>query len=151
MTETATETRSIVVEKTLAHPPEKIWRTLTQAELIGQWLMPNDFVPKVGHRFTFKTKPMGDWDGTVRCEVLDCDPPRLLRYSWVGGSKANDAYGSRLESTVTWTLTPAPGGTHLRMEHAGFRSPGNDFAFDAMSPGWGQIMESIARVTAAEI
>jgi uncharacterized protein YndB with AHSA1/START domain len=79
--------------------------------------------------------------------VLDCDPPRLLRYSWVGGSKTNDTYGSRLESIVTWTLTPAPGGTHLRMEHAGFRSPGNDFAFNAMGSGWGRIMESIERVT----
>jgi uncharacterized protein YndB with AHSA1/START domain len=151
MNETATQARSIVIEKTLPHPPEKIWRTLTQAELIGQWLMPNDFEPKVGHRFTFKTKPMGDWDGTVHCEVLDCDPPRLLRYSWVGGSKANDAYGSRLESTVTWTLTPSPGGTHLRMEHAGFRSPGNDFAYNAMSPGWGRVMESIDRVTDAQM
>jgi uncharacterized protein YndB with AHSA1/START domain len=147
MNETATQARSIVVEKTLPHPPEKIWRTLTQAELIGQWLMPNDFEPKTGHFFTFKTKPMGDWDGTVHCEVLDCDPPRLLRYSWVGGSKTNDTYGSRLESTVTWTLTPGPGGTHLRMEHAGFRSPGNDFAYNAMSPGWGRVMESIERVT----
>jgi uncharacterized protein YndB with AHSA1/START domain len=151
MTETATQARSIVVEKTLPHPPEKIWRTLTQAELIGQWLMPNDFVPKVGHRFTFKTKPMGDWDGTVHCEVLDYDPPRLLRYSWVGGSKSNDAYGSRLDSVVTWTLTPAPGGTHLRMEHTGFRSPGNDFAYNAMSSGWGRVMESIDRVTAAQM
>ena len=73
MTGTATETRSIVVEQTLPHPPEKIWRTLTQAELLSRWLMPNDFAPKVGHRFTFKTKPMGDWDGTVHCEVLACD------------------------------------------------------------------------------
>jgi uncharacterized protein YndB with AHSA1/START domain len=150
MTETVGETRSIVVEKTLPHPPEKIWRTLTQAALLEQWLMPNDFAPKVGHRFTFKTKPMGDWDGIVHCEVLVCDPPRLLRYSWVGGSKTNDKYGSQLDSTVTWTLTPAPRGTHLRMEHAGFRSPDNDFAFNAMGSGWGRIMESIERVTDAQ-
>jgi uncharacterized protein YndB with AHSA1/START domain len=151
MTETATQARSIVVEKTLPYPPEKIWRTLTQSELIGQWLMPNDFAPKVGHRFTFKTKPMGDWDGTVSCEVLDCDPPRLLRYSWIGGSKTNDKYGAQLDSVVTWTLTPTGSGTHLRMVHAGFRSPGNDFAFNAMSPGWGRIMESIERMTDAQM
>jgi uncharacterized protein YndB with AHSA1/START domain len=150
MTETVSETRSIVMEKTLPHPPEKIWRTLTQAELIGRWLMPNDFAPKVGHRFTFKTKPMGDWDGTVHCEVLVCDPPRLLRYSWVGGSKTNDKYGAQLDSVVTWTLTPVQGGTHLRMEHAGFRSPGNDFAFNAMGSGWGRIMERIDELTGAQ-
>jgi uncharacterized protein YndB with AHSA1/START domain len=148
MTGTATETRSIVMEKTLAHPPEKIWRTLTQAELIGQWLMPNDFVPKVGHRFTFKTKPMGDWDGIVHCEVLQCEPPVLLRYSWKGGADTNPAYGSRLDSTVTWTLSLVEGGTHVRMVHDGFVFPGNQFAFDAMKPGWGKILDSNARVTA---
>jgi uncharacterized protein YndB with AHSA1/START domain len=141
------ETRAIVVEKVLPYPPEKIWRTLTTSEMIAKWLMPNDLVPRVGHRFTFRTRPMGDWDGVVQCEVLACEPPRLLRYSWKGGSDANPQYGSQLDSTVTWTLTPAEGGTHLRMEHDGFRFPGNRFAFEAMGPGWGRVMDSIARVT----
>jgi len=80
--------------------------------------------------------------------VLEADPPRLLRYSWKGGSDANPAYGSRLNSTVTWTLTPVEGGTHLKMVHDGFVLPANRMAYDAMSPGWGKVMESIARVTA---
>src|ERR1700760_4695172 len=108
------ETNNITVEKVLPYPPAKIWRTLTTSELIGKWLMPNDFAPVVGHRFKFRTRPMGDWDGVVHCEVLDCDPPRLLRYSWQGGSDFNPAYGSRLDSIVTWTLTAVEGGTHLR-------------------------------------
>jgi uncharacterized protein YndB with AHSA1/START domain len=141
------ETGAITVENVLPFPAEKIWRSLTTSELIGKWLMPNDFQPAVGHRFTFRTKPMGDWDGVVHCEVLDCEPPRLLRYSWKGGSDSNPAYGSRLDSTVTWTLTPVDGGTHLRMVHDGFVFPGNQFAYDAMSPGWGRVLDSIARVT----
>jgi len=79
--------------------------------------------------------------------VLACDPPKLLRYSWVGGADSNPAYGSRLDSTVTWTLTPVDSGTHLRMVHDGFVFPGNQFAYDAMSPGWGKVMDSIARAT----
>ena len=142
------DTAAIVVEKVLPYPPEKIWHTLTQSELIARWLMPNDFTPLVGHRFNFRTRPMGDWDGVVHCEVLVCDPPRLLRYSWKGGSDANPAYGSKLNSTLTWTLTPVEGGTHLRMVHDGFVFPGNRFAYDAMSPGWGRIMERIAELTA---
>jgi uncharacterized protein YndB with AHSA1/START domain len=141
-----TAMRSIVVEKVLPHSPEMIWRALTDSSLIRRWLMPNDFSPSVGHRFSFTTKPIGQWDGIVHCEVLDCEPHRLLRYSWVGGSKSNDSgrtYGSRLDSTVTWTLTPIDSGTHLRMEHAGFRSPENDFAYNAMSPGWNRIMDAI--------
>lgn len=141
------ETQSIIVEKILPHAPEKIWRTLTQSALIAKWLMPNDFEARVGHRFTFTTKPMGDWDGIVRCEVLDCDPPHLLRYSWKGGSDTNPKYGSKLDTIVTWTLTRADSGTHVRIEHSGFRLPANQSAWDGMSPGWGRVLDGIARLT----
>ncbi|WJR76182.1 SRPBCC domain-containing protein [Bradyrhizobium sp. NP1] len=141
------ETHAITLEKVLPNPPDKIWRTLTTSELIARWLMPNDFEPKVGHRFTFRTQPMGDWDGVVQCEVLACEPPRLLRYSWKGGSDSNPAYGSRLDSEVTWTLTPVEGGTLLRLVHDGFVFPGNKFAFDAMSSGWGRVADRIAALS----
>jgi uncharacterized protein YndB with AHSA1/START domain len=141
------ETHAIVVEKVLPYPPEKIWRTLTTSDLIANWLMPNDFAPRVGHRFNFRTRPIGDWDGVVHCEVLVCDPPKLLRYSWKGGSDSNPAKGSRLDSELTWTLTPVEGGTHLKMVHDGFVLPDNQMAYDAMSPGWGKVMKAIARVT----
>jgi uncharacterized protein YndB with AHSA1/START domain len=147
MTQSRSDTVAIVVEKLLPHPPEKIWRALTQSELIAQWLMPNDFAPRVGHRFQFKTKPMGDWDGVVHCEVLACEPLRLLRYSWQGGSAANPGCGSLLDSVVTWTLTAREDGTHVRMEHDGFHVPANQSAYDAMSPGWARVLDGLERVT----
>jgi len=49
-------TRSLIIEKDMPHPPEKIWLALTQAPLIGQWLMSNDFQPVVGHKFTLRSK-----------------------------------------------------------------------------------------------
>ncbi len=150
MTATARQqaTREIIVEDVLPHAPALVWKTLTTGELIRRWLMPNDFEPVVGHRFTFRTKPMGNWDGVVHCEVLEMIPDEKLVYSWKGGSADNPAHGSRLDSTVTWTLTPVAGGTRLRLVHAGFRTPDNDFAFDAMSGGWGRMMQGIGRVTA---
>jgi hypothetical protein len=48
MTKVAADTRSIVIEREMPHPPEKIWRALTQAPLIEEWLMKNDFQPVVG-------------------------------------------------------------------------------------------------------
>lgn len=144
------ETHAITIEKVLPYPPERIWRTLTKSELIAKWLMPNDFEPVVGYRFTFQTKPMGDWDGTVHCQVLQCDPPHLLRYSWKGGSDSNPDYGARLDSTVTWTLTTVAQGTHVRMVHDGFVLPGNQFAFNVMGQGWGRVLDAITRVTAAD-
>ncbi|CCE11831.1 conserved hypothetical protein [Bradyrhizobium sp. STM 3843] len=142
------ETHAIVVEKGLPYAPETIWRMLTDSALIAKWLMPNDFVASVGHRFTFKTRPMGDWDGVVHCEVLECEPPRLLRYSWKGGADSNPDYGSKLDSEVTFTLAPVEGGTQLRMIHDGFRFPGNAIAFEMMGPGWARIMDRIASLAA---
>ncbi len=141
-------TRLIIVEDVMPYSPARVWKALTTSDFIAAWLMPNDFVAEVGHSFTFQTRPMGDWDGVVHCIVTDCQPHSLLRYSWKGGSDSNPDYGNRLNSTVTWQLTQVDGGTRLRMEHAGFVSPGNDFAYDAMSGGWGKIVPRIAAVIA---
>ncbi len=140
-------TRDIVVEQVLPHIPATVWKTLTTSALIARWLMPNDFEPHVGKKFTFRSKPMGDWDGIVYCEVLDVLPNERLAYSWTGGSAPGSTVPP-LDSVVTWTLTAVDGGTRLRLVHSGFRSPENDMAFNAMSPGWGQVMASIGRVAA---
>jgi uncharacterized protein YndB with AHSA1/START domain len=133
MTDTSTETRAVVVEREIAHPPEKIWRALTQPHLIQEWLMKNDFKPVVGHRFNLRA----DW-GAVDCEVQEVEPNKTLSYSWA-------AYG--LESTVTWTLTPTSGGTHLRMEQTGFR-PDQEQAYQGAKGGWPQFFAKLEQVLA---
>ncbi|HEY1864457.1 MAG TPA: SRPBCC domain-containing protein [Roseiarcus sp.] len=148
MNEQITAARSIVVERLMPHAPEKIWRALTEVHLIEQWLMQNDFEPRLGGEFTFRAKPMGDWDGTVRCVVTAFDPPRKLAYSWKGGSLSNPTYGSALDSVVQWLLTPEAGGTRVRMEHSGF-GPRNEMAFEVMSSGWPRGLERLEQVAAA--
>ena len=68
------ETRTLVVERVMPHPPEKVWRALTQTALLEDWLMKNDFKPTVGARFAFRTQPMPHWNGVVDCEVLAVEP-----------------------------------------------------------------------------
>ncbi len=140
--------REIIVEETLPHARDVVWKTLTDGALIGRWLMPNDFEPVVGKRFTFRTKPMGGWDGVVHCEVLEVKLYEKLVYSWKGGSDENEKYGSALDSLVTWTLTAVETGTRLRLVHSGFRSPENDFAFETMNGGWRRVPQGISRVAA---
>lgn len=147
MNERLAAARSIVVERLMPHSPEKIWRALTEAYLIERWLMTNDFEPRFGAQFTFRAKPLGDWDGTVRCEVTAFHPPRRLAYSWKGGSASNPNYGSALDSVVEWVLTPEPSGTRVRMEQSGF-GPGNEMAFEAMSSGWPRGLERLEQVSA---
>jgi uncharacterized protein YndB with AHSA1/START domain len=129
----ASETLSVVVEREIAFPPEKIWRALTQPQLIEEWLMRNDFKPVVGHRFNLRA----DW-GVVDCQVLAVEPNKALSYTW-------GAYG--LASVVTWTLTPTRTGTHLRMEQSGFRPDQPQYSQGAKS-GWQQFFANLEQVLA---
>jgi uncharacterized protein YndB with AHSA1/START domain len=129
------DTQSISLEYDLPHPPAKVWRALTEPELLAQWLMANDMRPTVGHSFTFKAEPTPWWDGIVHCEVLEIEPHKRLRYTWRSGPES-----SPLDTVVTWTLTPtASGGTRLALEHSGFLST-NAFAFDGASKGWQRML-----------
>ncbi len=133
---TIEETKTIVVEYEIKRPPEAVWRALTEPQLLARWLMENDIRAEVGHRFTFRAPPIPGWDGVVHCEVLEVDPPKRLRYSWRGGSDDLQGYGTRIDTTVTWTLTATEGrGTLLRLEHAGFTEK-NAFAFENLAKGW---------------
>jgi uncharacterized protein YndB with AHSA1/START domain len=133
MTETTTELRSVVVEREILFPPEKIWRALTNPHLIEEWLMKNDFKPVVGHSFNLRA----DW-GAVDCQVTAIEPNKTLSYTW-------DAMG--LESVVTWTLTPTSTGTHLRVEQSGFR-PDQERAYQGASYGWQRFVGALEQVLA---
>ena len=139
MTDTAattSATRTLVIERELPHPPEKIWRALTEGSLIEQWLMANDFQPSIGHRFTFRSTPVPGWNGIIDCEVKVVEPNTRLAYTW--GSMG-------MESVVTFMLTPAAGGTHLRMEHSGFGSD-QDQAYKGASYGWKNFLGKLETV-----
>jgi uncharacterized protein YndB with AHSA1/START domain len=127
------ETLSVVVEREVPHPLEKIWRALTQPPLIEEWLMKNDFKPVVNHRFNLRA----DW-GAVDCQVLAVEPNKTLSYTWA-------AYG--LESVVTWTLTPTSTGTNVRMEQSGFR-PDQQQAYQGAKGGWQQFFAALEQVLA---
>jgi uncharacterized protein YndB with AHSA1/START domain len=143
-------TKSIVVELELRHPPEKVWRALTESDLIAAWLMPNDFRAQVGHRFTMRTRPAPGFDGIVQCEVLAVEPNRRLSYSWRGGAKDRQGYGALLDTVVTWTLTPgADGGTRLHLEHKGFGAA-QESTFNILKQGWSvNVAERLNRVLEA--
>jgi uncharacterized protein YndB with AHSA1/START domain len=140
MEHTDTEIRTVTVEREFPHPPERVWRALTQPHLIQEWLMRNDFAPEVGRAFTLRTDPSADWNGVIDCKVLEVEPERTLSYTWDSGEGP-----LRVASTVTLTLTPIDGGTHLRMEQTGFRA---DQAqnFQGAKYGWQQFLGKLEQV-----
>ncbi|CCV12044.1 SRPBCC domain-containing protein [Mesorhizobium sp. STM 4661] len=134
MNETTTETRSVVVEREIPYPPEKIWRALTQSHLIEEWLMmKNDFKPDKGRHFNLSA----DW-GAVDCQVQAVEPTKTLSYTW----DTKD-----LRSVVTWTLTPTSTGTHLRMEQSGFRADQRPY-YQGATVGWRKFFANLEQVLA---
>ena len=131
-------TRTVVIERVFPHALKKVWRAISESPLVAQWLVKNDFEPVVGRKFQFRFDPMPQWDGVIDCQVLVVEPLKRLSYSW--GSLG-------LESVVLFTLTPAEGGTHLRMEQSGFR-PDQQQAYGGAKYGWKNFFDGLERVVA---
>jgi uncharacterized protein YndB with AHSA1/START domain len=105
------------------HPPEKVWRALTDPALIARWTKeglgarPEGFAAVVGTQFRFVAKPQPWWRGIVECEVTEARAPSLLRYTWVGDE-------GEKPTLVTYQLEPIEGGTRFTFDHIGFSGIG---------------------------
>jgi uncharacterized protein YndB with AHSA1/START domain len=140
---------TIAIDQFFLYPPARIWRALTDPDLLARWLMPGDFQLKVGHRFTFKGTPIPKvkFSGIVQCEVLSFEVERKLSYSWADHSGEND-----LRSTVTWRLEPEGQGMHLFLEHDGFDPdhPLLQLSYQIMSGGWLRLIHQLSETLATD-
>ncbi len=121
--------RSIMLEEIYPHPPEKVWKAITNPKALSAWLMETDFQPYVGHQFTFRTASSIGFDGVVHCEVLLVDEPKKLAYTWQGGPM-------KKPTVVTWTLTPVAEGTKVKLEHTGFEGLAGIAVSFLLGSGW---------------
>jgi uncharacterized protein YndB with AHSA1/START domain len=124
---------------------EEVWRAITDRGVLAEWMYPNDFEPRISHRFTFHVPSnlRAGFDGIVRCEVLECAQPSRLVYSWAGGLVVNTQVSYRLES--------AGDGTRLFFEHSGFdvSPPWGDNALRGAEFGWTKMLERLSGTVAA--
>lgn len=127
------------------HPAETVWEYLTNAELLAQWLMKNDFQPIVGHEFQFRTGPIAalNFDGIIYCKVLEIVPFKKLSYSWKSGPGAGKI---TLDSVVEWKLEPKDNGTEVFLEHHGFAKKENLDFYNGLLHGWVEKLENINKL-----
>ena len=130
--------RDIRLQRFYPHPQELVWRAITDAQLMKQWMqMDNDFKPEVGHKFELHDIS-GNWDGTLHCEVVLVDPPDQLAYRFQGGSMKHD-------TIVTITLIPEANGTRLKLDHTGFTGL-TDIAISAIiGLGWRRMFRLLSQ------
>lgn len=127
-------TKSISLEFDINHPPEKVWRALTDPDLLAEWLLPViDAKLELGATFTFKAPPQPGWDGIVNCRFIEIDAPRKLSYTWVVGD---------IDTVVTFTLTPSASGTRLSLVQSGFK-PDQKQEFGGALYGWKMMGEKL--------
>lgn len=134
-------TEPISLDIDLAHPPEKVWRALTDPTLLAEWLLlVIDFKLESGAAFKFKAEPKPGWDGTVNCRMLEIEAQRSLRWAWVVGD---------IDTIVTFTLTPTSSGTRLAIVQSGFKPNQKQNAAGARY-GWkmmrGKLVDLLARI-----
>ena len=124
--------RTIRFEALYPYPREQVWVALTDPVAIGEWLMPNDFQPMVGHRFNFTTKPAPGFDGIVDAQVLEVQPPSRLVYSWKGGG---------IDTIVAWELAAEGDSTRLVMEQSGFTGIRGFMISKILGGGWKRMVQ----------
>ena len=141
-------TKTVQREIFIPQPPEQVWRAITTSASLAEWMYPNDFEPRVGHHFAFHVppNPKVNFDGlTVKCEVLTCEPPHRLVFSWsVGGPIDN--------TQVCFQLKPDGEGTRLFLEHSGFdvSQPRGNQAFRGAEYGWAKMLQQLSVVVTRE-
>ena len=139
-------TNTIQREIVIPQPREQVWQAITQRETLAEWMFPNDFLPRVGHQFTFQVppNPSMNFEGlTVRCEVLECDPPSKLAFSWSAGGPVEN-------TRVTFRLEPDSAGTRLYFEHTGFdlSQPYGEHAVRGAEHGWSRMLKQLVTAVA---
>jgi uncharacterized protein YndB with AHSA1/START domain len=131
---------SIRRELYLPHPPEAVWRALTDRAAMADWLLPNDFEPRVGHRFIVRSQPRphAGLDGLIHCEVLACDAPARLVYSWSAAG---------VDTRVSYRLEADGGGTRLFFEQSGFdfSQPRGESARKGAEHVWNRMLGALER------
>jgi len=133
------QTESIAFEFELPHPPQKVWRALTDPVLLAQWLLPVlDLKLQPGAAFRFQAPAQPGWDGTVNCRLLEIDAQNKLTWAWVVGD---------IDTVVTFTLTPTPSGTRLSLVQSGFK-PHQKQNFAGARYGWKMMGGKLADVLA---
>jgi uncharacterized protein YndB with AHSA1/START domain len=86
-------------------PPDRVWLALASADALAEWLMPNDCVPRVGHRFHFRARPAPGFDGIVRCTVMAIVGKRRLRVlTKITAAARNGIEGCDVDTTRLWRV-----------------------------------------------
>jgi uncharacterized protein YndB with AHSA1/START domain len=142
---------AIVSEIHVAAPADRVFKALTEASELQRWFTGPECPVKfwkmdarVGGRYSYATQKASFAINGVdqfEChgEILECDPPRLLVYTWIG----NWHDDPKSSTTVRWELTPKGNSTHVKVTHSGLTDL--PIARKDYSGGWPGVVEQLKK------
>ncbi len=120
---------SLRKEHFYTHSIDRVWKAITDQNEIAEWFLKADFKPTIGYQYTLTHE-----DTTISGKILEASPVNKLVYTWIVSGTGD------VETTVSWQLTEADGGTKLVIEHTGISNyPDEKLAttmFNSYSGGW---------------
>ena len=142
---------AIISEIQIAAPPERVFKALSDAGELARWFGSPECPTKswqmdarVGGRYGYSTGKGSiavNGVSAFEChgEILECEPPRVLVYTWI----ANWHDDTAQRTVVRWELTPKQGGTHVKVTHSGLASL--PVARKDYSGGWIGVVEMLKK------
>jgi uncharacterized protein YndB with AHSA1/START domain len=101
---------TLTFTRRLAHPPETVWKAITEPEELSKWYMSQVSIEgRVGGKVDYSSET-----GHVTGNILTWDPPLVFEHEWVierPGSPKGD-YG-----VIRWELVRDGDGTLLTLTH----------------------------------
>jgi uncharacterized protein YndB with AHSA1/START domain len=120
------EARTAQLRRTYDASIEDVWDAITDPDRISRWFMPVTGDLRLGGRYQLQ--------GNAGGEIVRCEPPRLLKLTWVFGETTEDSL-----SEVEVRLSEAPGGgTVFELEHVATVDADRwtEFGPGAVGVGW---------------
>lgn len=118
------------MERALHHPPEKVWRALTEpSELAGWFPAAVELDLRLDGRITFTFEEGEDYGNENAGVIRAYDPPHVLEYNW----------GVEIHC---WELTPTADGCVLKLTATYDDRPGSA----SFTAGWTLCLDALDRV-----
>jgi uncharacterized protein YndB with AHSA1/START domain len=143
---------AIVAEIHISAPPERVFQAISNADELQRWFGGSPECPvknwqidaRVGGRYSYLSKKgsvaiNGVSEFECHGEIIECDPPHVLAYTWIG----NWHDDPKTRTLVRWELTPKQGGTQVRVTHGGLASL--PVARKDYADGWPGVVEQLKK------